>query len=155
MKEFLKENGHSILLAVLAGLVLILLGRLVVAEFSHNAICSHLTTRQARVRCLSYLGWQVDETSETEDSVYIPDALDPVWSRYNEIQKMSGFDLTAYRGKRVKHYSFRVLNFPGMDQAEVFVNLLVYEGVLIGGDCMSAELDGFMLPIDIRSVVQR
>lgn len=155
MKEFLKENGHSILLAVFAGLVLILWGRLAMAEFSHNAACTHLTTRQARVRCLAHFGWQVDETSETEDTVYIPEVLDSVWSRYNEIQKMSGFDLLAYRGKSAKHYSYRVLNFPGVEQAEVFVNLLVYEGTIIGGDCMTAELDGFMLPIDIRSVPQR
>lgn len=154
MKQFVKENGHSILLLLLAGLVLILWGRLFVAEFSHHACETNLHTRQARMRCLDYYGWQVDESSETEDTVYIPQEFDTVWNRYNEIQKMSSFDLTAYRGKSVKHYSYRVLNFPGMEQAEMFVNLLIFEGTLIGGDCMTVELDGFLLPLDIRSITK-
>lgn len=152
MKQFFKENIHSILFLILAGLVLIFWGRLILGEFSQSAANKNLSSTEDRVRCLSYYGWQVDAASETQETVYIPQELDSVWQRYNELQKLCGFDLSAYRGRSAMRYTFRALNFPGMEDAEVFVNLLVCEGTLIGGDCMTVALDGFMLPLDIRSV---
>ncbi len=155
MKQFVKENIYSVLFFILMGLVLILWGRLVMAEFSHHAFEKHLDSKAARVMCLEHFGWQVDETSETEETVYIPQEFDNVWNRYNEIQKMCGFNLMPYRGMAVVRYTYRALNFPGAEGAEVFVNLLVADGTAIGGDCMTVALDGFMLPLDIRTVPYR
>lgn len=150
MKSFLKENFTHILFLILVGLVLILWGRLIAGEFITNAATRGLNTTQDRVRCAESYGWQVDPTSETQENVYIPQEFDDVYNRYNRLQRMCGFDLYKYRGKGVIRYTFRVLNFPGAEDAEVFVNILVYDGKMIGGDCMTVALDGFMVPIDRR-----
>ena len=150
MKSFLKENFTHILFLVLVGLVLILWGRLIAGEFITNAATRGLNTTQDRVRCAESYGWQVDPTSETQENVYIPQEFDDVYNRYNRLQRMCGFDLYKYRRKGVIRYTFRALNFPGAEDAEVFVNILVYDGKMIGGDCMTVALDGFMVPIDRR-----
>ena len=74
--------------------------------------------------------------------VLIPDEFDEVFERYNKIQKEAGMDLSPYHGKRVKCWTYRVLNIP--DQGEVMANLYVYKNKIIGGDISSARLDGFM-----------
>ncbi len=152
MKSFLKENLIHILILILAGLVFILWGRVIYAQFSKGAICENLNTTEARIKCIESYGWEADETSETSENVFIPKEFDDVYMRYNKIQKLSGFDIEKYRGKAVTRYTFRVLNFPDRSEAEVFVNILVYEGKLIGGDCMTVALDGFMLPLDRRFI---
>ncbi len=121
-------------------------------EFSKSTATEQIVTTQDRVRALEYYGWQVDQTSETNETVYIPMVFDSVWERYNKIQKMSGFDLSQYRGQSAERYTYRALNFPGMEQEEVFLNILVIDEKIIGGDCMTVALDGFMLPLDIRKI---
>lgn len=150
MKSFLKENYVHILFLILAGLIFILWGRLIMNEFFISAATRGLYTTEDRIRCVQSYGWQVDPMSETEEKVYIPEEFDDVYIRYNRLQKMCGFDLSKYRGKGVVRYTFRALNFPGAEDAEVFVNILVYDGKMIGGDCMTVALDGFMVPIDRR-----
>ncbi len=152
MKSFIKENITHILFLILVGLVLVLWGRLIMTEFAANAATRNLNTTEDRVRCAESYGWQVDPTSETQENVYIPQEFDDVYNRYNRLQRMCGFDLYKYRGKGVVRYTFRALNFPGAEDAEVFVNILVYDGKMIGGDCMTVALDGFMVPIDRRFV---
>ena len=152
MKAFLKENIFSILFVILLGLVFLLWGRLLFSEFFVHATQKNLETTADRVRCVESFGWQVDSTSETEETVYIPNTFDAVWERYNALQKMSGFDLTPYQGTSAKRYSYRALYFPGAEDAEVFIHILVSNHTFIGGDCMTVALDGFMLPIDIRNL---
>ncbi len=152
MKEFFKKNILTILFLLLAGLLFVLWGRLTLAEFSKTVMTENLYTTKDRVESLNAFGWQVDETSETEEKVYIPKLFDAVWERYNEIQKMSGFNLLPYAGESAVRYTYRAKNFPGMEEAEVFVNILIYKDTLIGGDCMTVALGGFMLPLDIRKL---
>ncbi len=152
MKQFWKENLYSVLFLLLLGFVLIVLGRLIVAECYSHATLENMEHLSGRIRCLSSFGWVVDETSETSERVYIPEKFDSVWSQYNEIQNMCGFDLSRYRGKSAVRYTYRALNFPGDTEAEVFVTILVFGNRMIGGDCKTVAIDGFLLPIDIRSV---
>lgn len=150
MKTFVKENLINILLLIFLGLCLILWGRIIVSDFLDDANKSAIETREDRVRCLRNYGWEVDITSETEEKIYIPMEFDAVYKRYNDLQKMCGFDLEKYKGESVLKYTFRVTNFPEHENAEVFVNLLIKDGKMIGGDCFTVALDGFMLPIDRR-----
>lgn len=152
MKAFLKENLYSILLLILVGMVLIFCGRLISYEFSNRFATENLRDTSDLVRCAEYFGWEVDVTSETTETVYIPKEFDSVWSRYNELQNLCGFDLSFYRGRSAKRHTFRVFNFPGLADTEAFINLLIVDGRFIGGDCFTVALDGVMLPIDIRSV---
>lgn len=152
MKQFLKENLYNLLLLLLIGMVLIFCGRLIRYEFSSRIATESLLDTGDFVRCAEYFGWQVDRASETQETVYIPKEFDAVWSRYNELQRLCGFDLSPYRGKSATRHTFRVLNFPGMADVEAFINLLVIDGRFIGGDCFTVALDGVMLPLDIRSM---
>ena len=80
--------------------------------------------------------------------VSIPKPLDAVYKEYNRLQTVCGFNLEQYAGMRVEGYSYQITNFPYNIGEPVYVNLLIYNGRMIGGDCMSRAIDGFMLPID-------
>ena len=97
---------------------------------------------QERVAFLTGLGYEIDSQSPTVKEVLIPDEFDEVFSRYNQIQQQAGMDLKPYCGKRVKLWTYRVLNIPS--QSEVRANLMVYKNKIIGGDISSTALDGFM-----------
>jgi len=148
MKKFIKENLITILLVLLLGLLFILWGRIVVKGIRENTYMQNLTTTEARMKCLQYYGWEGDPASETERKVRIPNPLDPVYREYNRLQRVCGFNLEKYAGKSVEGYSYQIINFPYDLGEPVYVNLLIYDGHLIGGDCMSQAIDGFILPID-------
>lgn len=148
MKSFIKENLVTILLILLLGLLFVLWGRIVAKGIRENTYMQNLTTTEARIRCLQYFGWEADPGSETKRKVSIPNPLDAVYMEYNKLQKVCGFDLEDYVGKTAESFSYQVQNFPYVIKEPVYVNLLIHEGRLIGGDCMSNAIDGFMLPID-------
>ncbi|MBE7049013.1 MAG: DUF4830 domain-containing protein [Ruminococcaceae bacterium] len=150
MKYFLKENRIHILFMIFLGLMFILWGRMLYREFRLNTYTRNLTTTEARLSCLSYFGWEGDPGSEQKKVVVIPEPLDLVYRRYNQLQTPCGFNLERYCGKTVYCYTYQILNFPHQGEEPVYANLLIYEGALIGGDCMSTALDGFMLPLDRR-----
>lgn len=94
---------------------------------------------------ISSLGWEVSDEPDEIKEVVIPHQFDEVYNRYNEIQKSQGFDLLPYAGERVKRWSFTIKNYPGYENKDcIKINILVYEGCVIGGDVCSVELDGFM-----------
>lgn len=150
MKAFIKENLIRLLLMLLLGLLFVLWGRIIVREIRVNMHTRNLTTTEARLSCLKSFGWEGDPGSETVRSAVIPDPLDAVYQKYNRLQTPCGFNLERYRGKTARCYTYQVRNFPYQTEEPVYVNLLIYEGTLIGGDCMSNDLDGFMLPLDRR-----
>ncbi len=150
MKNFFKENYLHILLVTLLALLFVFWGRTVVREIKLNTNTQMLHTLEARLNCLKSYGWTVDEGSETRRDTAIPDPLDDVWEAYNALQTVCGFDLRKYQGKKVTCYTYIAQNFPYDVGAPVYINLLICDGNLIGGDCMTTALDGFMLPLDRR-----
>lgn len=101
------------------------------------------STNEERIAFLKHFGWEVEEEPAEIVEVAIPAEFNDVYQNYNKIQKEQGFDLTDYRQKRVKRYTYVVTNYPN-EPEEVHANLLVYEGAVIGGDICSLKLDGFM-----------
>jgi len=95
---------------------------------------------------LGAFGWQVQAEPVSHKSVQIPARFNDVYERYNALQKQQGFDLSRYRADIVDSYSFRVLNHPV--SADVFANVLVFRGRIIGGDICSYAIDGFMTGFD-------
>ncbi len=94
---------------------------------------------------ISQLGWEVSAEPDEVREVVIPAEFDEVYEKYNEIQLAQGYDLKEYAGKRVKSWTFSVLNYPGYENEEfIKLNLLVCDGEIIGGDVCSVELNGFM-----------
>ena len=97
------------------------------------------------VNYISSLGWEVLEEPDEIKEVVIPYEFNDVYLNYNEIQKSQGFDLTDYAGERVKMWTYTLTNYPGYEDKDcIKINILVYEGCVIGGDVCSVELDGFM-----------
>lgn len=148
MKGFLKENYIRILFLVFLGLLFILWGRVLLAEMQLSTSTKNLGTTEARLSCLSHYGWEAEPISEIKKTIFIPDPLDETFKTYNRLQTVCGFDLERYCGKKVICYTYEVLNFPYETEEPVYVNLLVFEGALIGGDCTSEAADGFTLPLD-------
>ena len=100
--------------------------------------------------CLFVLARDSRETAKDEEpvevcEVIIPAEFDETYTKYNEIQKGQGFDLSAYAGMRVKRWTYSVKNYTGYENQNcIRINMLVYEGLVIGGDVCSIELNGFM-----------
>lgn len=100
-------------------------------------------TNDQRIEFIKSFGWEVNAEAAEVMEVIIPKEFDDVYKGYNSIQKMQGFDLSGYAGKRCKRYSYEVLNYPG-DVGEVRINLLVQNNKIIGGDVCSMQEGGFM-----------
>ena len=103
-----------------------------------------IKTNTDRVEFLKQFGWVVQEDTIEIIEIQIPEEFDQVYANYNAIQKEIGLDLTKYRGKRVKRYTYKVLNYPIEVQGEVRANLLVYKNRVIAGDIMTTYMQGFM-----------
>ena len=100
---------------------------------------------QERIAFLSQYGWKVNEEPTEVVEIIIPNEFSNVYENYNQIQLEEGFDLRNYCGKRVKRWTYQVVNYPGYEETElVFANILICEGKVIGGDICNVELDGFM-----------
>lgn len=108
------------------------------------------STASERLAFISQFGWEVEEDPAEVAEVVIPGEFDEVYTSYNEIQKSGGMDLEPYRGLRAKRWCYTVLNYPGYEQRHdaVEINLLIYEGTVIGGDVCSMEQGGFMQGFD-------
>lgn len=103
------------------------------------------STAEERTAFLSQFGWEIDEDPCEVTEVIIPAEFDETYASYNEIQKTQGFDLTKYASKRVKRWTYTVKNYPGYENAScIRANILVSDGMVIGGDICSVELNGFM-----------
>lgn len=100
-------------------------------------------TNELRVSYLENLGWQIDKSPFETQEIIIPSKFNSVYSNYNSLQKINGFDLSCYKGKTAIRYSYNVLNYPDETQ-KVKANLIILDGRLIGGDISSSALNGFM-----------
>lgn len=115
-------------LAAIAGLLL--LGR---DDAQPTANLTAADTNDARVKFLTDLGWDVTASPAEATEVRIPREADEVFSRYNELQKNQGYDLTKYAGKKVMRYVYQINNFPDAREP-VYATLLVCKDRIIGGD---------------------
>lgn len=103
-------------------------------------------TAEERIAFFSQFGYEISEDPLEVKEVIIPTEFDETYEEYNELQKTQGLDLGKYKGKRVKMWSYAIKNYPGYETADGNIrgNILVYDGVVIGGDISNIELGGFM-----------
>ena len=129
---------------VAAALLATLGGRAVTA----SAEVKHIRTNDDRLAYLSGLGWQVSPQPMATEELLIPEEFADSYQGYLKLQADQGFDLTQYRGKRVKRYTYQLTNYPA--QAEpVQISLLIYRDKVIGGQIQSSSgsfLHGLALP---------
>ena len=103
----------------------------------------NIKTNEDRVAYLSEYGWQVKPEPLATQELIIPKDFDESYNDYLTLQSEQGFDLTKYAGKRVKRYTYEITNYP-TGESGVQVNLLVYKNTVVGGEVLSAQLDGFL-----------
>ena len=129
-----KVNMKKILIGIVAavGVILalvLLLGR----GGSQETAAPVLSGNDARVQFLEELGWSVSASPVQSGQVKIPETPEDVYSRYNELQKQEGYDLTKFAGKTVMRYVYQVNNYPGATEP-VYATILTYKDQIIGGD---------------------
>jgi hypothetical protein len=93
---------------------------------------------------LSGFGWETAPSAVK--TVVIPSEFSPSYEEYNNLQKSQGFDLSRHRSEEVTVYTFRILNHPS--DADVFANVMVIGGNVIGGDVVSYAINGFLTGLD-------
>lgn len=85
-----------------------------------------------------------DDVSETPYEVVeleIPLKFNSVWENYNNLLKEKGYDISLYKGKKCKRYTYLI------PSENARANIIVRGGKIIGGDISSITLDGIMIPI--------
>ena len=104
------------------------------------------STNEERVAFFSQFGFEISEDPIEVKEVIIPTEFDETYEEYNNIQKSQGLDLSKYKGKRVKMWSYSIRNYPSYENTDcIRGNILVYDGIVVGGDISNIELGGFMV----------
>lgn len=91
---------------------------------------------------LNAYGYNVEEKPVSIQEIIIPSEFSTAYEKYNEYQKLSGFDLSKYKSYRVKKYTYKVIGYNDSGE-EVVANVIVYNDKVIGGDISSTTLGGF------------
>lgn len=134
------------ILIVLAAVALLIIGILVIfggGEESVSTGTAAVSGNDARVNFLKELGWEVSASPVESSQVRIPTEQTELYQRYNALQKSLGYDLSAYGGKTVMRYVYKVNNYPGATEP-VYATLLVYKNQVIGGDITDTSAKGVM-----------
>ncbi len=96
-------------------------------------------TAEQRLAFLKAIGAAADYETEEVCEIQIPIEFNDVYSNYNQLQKEIGSDLTLYKGAQCTRYTYTVDESTGL-----LVNLIVYQGKVIGGDFCTTALSGEM-----------
>ena len=113
-----------------------------------SAEVKNVKSNDDRLAYLNGLGWQVVPEPIATEELLIPEQFDDSYQGYLKLQSDQGFDLTQYRGKRVKRYTYQLTNYPTQTEP-VQIALLIYKGKVVGGQIQSASgsfLHGLTLP---------
>ena len=102
-----------------------------------------IKTNDNRIAYLESYGWQVNPEPLSVEEMLIPEEFDETYAEYLALQESQGFNLKEYCGKRVKHYTYEITNYP-TGETGVQAALLVYKNTVIGGEVLSVQLNGFL-----------
>jgi len=146
-----KVNFKKLILIITAVAALILAAVLLLGggnEATATAAPS-VSSNDGRLQFLKNFGWDVTASPTESGQVKIPKEHSDVFDRYNVLQKGQGYDLSAYAGKNVMRYVYKINNYPGAT-APVYATLLVYKNQIIGGDvtdtAAGGKIRGFKMP---------
>lgn len=105
-------------------------------------------TNGERIAFINSCGWETGNMHCDLTEVRIPVNFDEVYEEYNDLQMLQGFDLRPYRAHSVKKYTYNITNYRSSGSAdavaEMYANLLVEDGEIIGADISSGEAGGLV-----------
>ena len=137
-----KVNIKKVLIGLIAAVALLIaLISLLGGKDTDPAAVTTMSDNDSRVQFLESQGWQVTTSPKESSQVKIPQEQSPAYSRYNDLQKSQGYDLSQYAGKNVMRYVYEIKNYPGAEQP-VYATLLVYKNQIIGGDVTNTAAKG-------------
>lgn len=90
------------------------------------------------IEFLKQFGLEADEKSLVSDEVVIPSFFNETYTKYNELQKKIGLDLSNYKGLTVKRNIYKLNNYD-KNGNEYYVTLLIYKECVIGGHIGTKE----------------
>lgn len=108
-----------------------------------NAVSDKVKTNEDKIAYLESFGWQVKQEPVAVEELMIPEEFDSTYEEYLALQTEQDFDLSRYSGKRVKRFTYEITNYP-TGETGVQASLLIYKDRVIGGQVLSAKLDGFL-----------
>ena len=80
------------------------------------------------------------------EELALPEEFGEEYGKYLELQTGQGFDLTRYAGKRIRRYTYEVLNYP-TGESGVVAHLLICKNTVIGGEILGGSfLHGLSMP---------
>ena len=134
----------SAVIVAIAALVLLFKG-----GESTPTVSGNVSNNDQRVAFLQSFGWDVTTSPAESSQVRVPEKENEVFSRYNNLQKAQGYDLSQYAGKTVMRYVYKINNYPGATEP-VYATLLIYKNQVIGGDVTNTAakgvIQGFKMP---------
>lgn len=135
-----------IVLCILATVAFLIASSLNNKKANNGGICLKANNSEERIAFLSQYGWEFSKDPVEVSEVIIPAEFDKTYEEYNKIQKSQDFNLESYKGMRVKRWTYEIKNYSGYssDSGCIRANILIYDGLVIGGDVCSVELNGFM-----------
>ncbi len=136
-----------IALAAAAGIIIALIALLGGGKNAEPTAAPVAANNDARVKFLTDLGWQVSTSPTETTQVRIPQEQTEVFTRYNDLQKSQGYDLTPYSGKTVMRYVYKINNYPGATDP-VYATLLISKNQIIGGDVTDTSATGTVQGLD-------
>ena len=151
-----KVNVKKIAIGLLAavGVILLLILLLGGNKDPQAANATPVSGNDARVEFLKSHGWQVVTSPVESGQVRIPKEQSQVFSRYNELQKSQGYDLSQYAGEAVMRYVYIVENYPGATEP-VYATLLVHKNQVIGGDITNTSATGVVQSFQFPKVAEK
>lgn len=113
------------------------------AQAQSQPVPTGMRRNEDRVAYLESYGWLVTPEPAAVEELLLPQTFDEGYRDYLALQTSQGFDLTPYAGKTVKRYTYRVLNYPGL-QENIWASLLIHKKTVIGGQVYGSQGDGFI-----------
>lgn len=90
-----------------------------------------------RMAYLTALGFEVKEEPVSKAQETVPKVFDAVTERYNGLQRLQGFDLAKYAGKKVTGYTYRITALPDgtkIGENPYYATLVVYKNKVVAAD---------------------
>ena len=131
------------IIIILAAAVLLIAGIVLLAggSDSQSTASTNVANNDARIAFLKSFGWDVAASPKESSQVKIPSEPSEVFDRYNALQKSQGYDLSAFAGKTVMRYVYKVNNYPNATEP-VYATVLVYKNQVVGGDITDTAARG-------------
>ena len=95
-----------------------------------------------RIEYLLSLGYNVKNTEAVTTKEKLPKIFDAVTEKYNNLQRVQGFDLKKYAGKKLEGYTYEVSSLPDgtkLGDSTYLATLIVYKNKVVGADLCCPE----------------